>query len=248
MIDTIKIAIFKDFNRTVYDTLLSNSEQKKNGFIINNSSGLLETSEIWRVQKRQYENYEQLIINGKMYCPTSMYHIHYRAFDDRIELEFSIPKFIYGTNTLELNSHITRVRPSPYDMMMLSLKKFFEYFFFGHSINYGGIQLMRWDFCYNQIFDSKETALKALEYIKIKYQKKKDTKNYTTGFVELTKSKYQKIYHKGTEFEINDAPKLKKYVNNFQNLANKTLRYERKQTPKNISYWYIVLFSYFQCH
>lgn len=240
MIDTIKISIDRELNKSLYDTLLYNSEQRTSGFMVNSMSGITERQELWRMRATQYENHEMLIINGKMHVPSYNYHIHYRAFEDRIEMEFSLPKFIYGVNVLELRCHLFKNKYDPHDMLVRSLKKFFDYFFFGHKIEWGGIALMRWDFCYNQVFRTREDALKVLEYIKIKYSKKTDTKNYEFGYIELSKSKYFKIYHKGEEFRKNDAHKITKYRDQFEAMADCTLRYEKKCTPKNIAYWYNV--------
>lgn len=259
MIDTIKLSLDRTLNTSIYDSLLLNSEQRMHGFLMNSSTGIHESTELWRAKSQQYnvynkninnyETHEMLIINGKMRVPSWNYNIHYRAFEDRIELEFSLPKFIYGTNVLELRSHYNKLKGSPYDFLLMGVKKFFNYFFFGHKVDYGGIKLLRWDFCYNQVFGSLEDSLKTLHFIKYKHEKKKDTKSFETGFVQLSKTNYLKIYHKGAEFNIHDKQQMIKsknncYIDQLEILANKTLRYEKKCTPKNMAYFYNVNYKH----
>lgn len=207
---------------------------------MDSSTGLYQRQEMFTGQINKYDNHEMLLIKGKIHVPTWSYDINYRCFDDRIDIEFSLPKFIYGTNVLELRSHYFKLKMNPYELLTKSIKKFFSVYFTGHKIDYGGISVSRWDFCYNQVFESKEQSLQALAFIKKKYSKKTDTQNYETSFIALSKSKYFKIYHKGSEFAKHDYFKVKGYHNNFQYLSDKTLRYEKKITPKNLAYWYNV--------
>jgi hypothetical protein len=106
------------------------------------------------------------------------------------------------------------------------------------KINYGNVVLKRVDFCFNQFFKDYQESIEALKYIKLKHQSKSDKLNYEFGFVELTKSKYLKIYHKGEEFKKHDYSKMKLQTDAdlFQKISNRVLRYERKCTPKNWSY------------
>lgn len=244
MIDTIKISVYKEFNESIYNTCLYNSENYKSGFRLNSVSGQYEKIEMFSGLYHQYDNHMMMLIKGTMKQPSWDYNINYRMFDDRIDIEFSLPKFIYGTNAIELRSHYFKFKTSPYEMLVKGIKKYFEYFFSGHKVNYGGVSIQRWDFCYNQLFESKDESLKALEYIKKKYNKKHDTLNYETSFIALTKSQYFKIYHKGTEFIKHDLDKLPVYQKNILALADLTLRYEKKVTIKNLAYWYNVNIKY----
>ncbi len=248
MIDTIKLAVYREFNDSIFQALLFNSNQKQHGFIINNSTGLVETSDIFRFRTIHYDKHDLVIINGKVNVPTYNYDIHYRIFDDRFEIEFSLPKFIYGTNVLELRNHYFKHKNNPYELLVISIKKFFEYFFFGHKIDYGGIKLLRFDFCYNQVFNSYDESIKALKYIKLKHSKKKDVKNYEYGYVELSKTSYLKIYHKGEEFKKHDKLKIKNYPDQFEKMADKILRYEKKFSAKNYSYWYNINYKHQSQH
>jgi len=238
LIDTIKLSIYREFNRKIYDTLLHNSFAKTAGFLVNSTTGMMEKTDMFRYKQNVYDTYEMMIINGKINLPSWNYDIFYRCFEDRIDLELSLPKFIYGTNVIQLLNHISK-ELNPYKMLVLSVKKFFETFFFNHPIDYGGVKLQRWDLCFNQSFTTYDESIKALNYIKLKHQKKTDVKNYEFGYIELSKNNYLKIYHKGEEFKKHDFYKMdKKRVEQIGNIAMSILRYERKITPKSIAYYY----------
>lgn len=244
MIDTIKIAVYREFNASIYDALLYHSENRQSGFIINSVTGIAERQDLFRYKFNQYDQYEQMIIKGKIHISSFNYNIHYRVQEDRIELEFSLPKFIYGSNVLELRAHYNRFVMNPYNMLVLSVKRFFDIYFFGHKVDYGAISLLRWDLCYNQVYETREQSLKALEYIKLKNNKKSDVKNYEYGIIQLTKTNYLKIYHKGEEYKKHDQAKVKIYNSNFELMAERILRYEKKITPKNVAYYYNTKFKY----
>lgn len=241
MIDTINVSIQREFNCEIYDLLIRNSEQKIRGFLINSYSGIVERAEIFRMKAKIYDDHETLMVTGKIKAPSFNYHILWRAFEDRIDLEFSIPKFIYGTNVFELKAHYERLNISPYNMLVRSLKKFFEYYFCGYPVNWGGIYLNRTDFCFNQVFKTYEDSIKCLEFIKKKNASPKNKANYDFGITQTTKTKYLKVYHKGEEFRKKDFYKLSEtHVDQLQKMADKILRYEKKLTNKNISYWFNV--------
>lgn len=250
MIDTIKLAIhcpivmdekgnkYRPYNAQFYDMLLRNTKQQMNGFIMNSVTGFYERSKdsLFIGSSTIYDKYEHMVVNGSVPVPTHNYNMHYRMFEDRVELEFSIPKFIYGTNVLQLLDHYKR-KASPYDMLVKSVKKVFKDTFFNVKINWGAVELKRWDLCYNQLFESKNVALKALHYIKLKHQSKADRLNFEYGFVQLTKSNYLKIYHKGVEFEKHDRVKYNgPFVNQLIDISDRILRYEKKCTQKNVAY------------
>ncbi|MEY2670898.1 MAG: hypothetical protein RLZZ577_1214, partial [Bacteroidota bacterium] len=249
MIDTIKLAIHapygydstgtytRVYNRMFYDMLLANCNQRVNGFILNSRTGVYQTDTMFQMKKTEYENYELLVLNGSMKTPSYSYNIHYRIFDERVEIEFSLPKYFYGTNIFEMRSHSNRANPIQiYDALMLGTKIFFEEMFFNVRMDWGAIEILRWDYCYNQVFDTKKQSLEALKYIKLKHQSKGDKLSFETGFVELTKSNYLKIYHKGEEFIKHDmykvdSPNIEKYAE----ISQRILRYEKKMTPKNVA-------------
>lgn len=252
MIDSVKLAIhcpygydkernrIRKHNSMFYDIMLKNCNQKQNGFILNSRTGIYRTDTIYQMKKIEYESYELMVMNGSLKTPSYSYNIHYRIHDERIEIEFSLPKYIYGTNIFELRSHSNRANPvKVYDSLLLSLKLFFEEIFFGVKIEWGAVEIVRWDFCYNQVFQSRKESLQALEYIKLKHQSKGDRLSYETGFVQLTKTNYLKIYHKGEEFIKHDMYKLKsKHLEKYAEMSQRILRYEKKHTPKNVAYFW----------
>jgi hypothetical protein len=258
MLDSIKLAIhcpyLKDesgnyhrpFNRMFYDIMLKNVKQNNSGFILNSTTGIYTRSKdtVFSGQSTIYDTYESLILNGQIKVPSHEYNMHFRVFEERVEIEFSIPKFLYGTNVLQLLQHVKR-KAEPYEMLVLSLKKVFSEIFFNVPIHWGAVELLRWDVCFNQVFPSREISLKALKYIKLKHQSKGDRLNYEYGLVQLTKSNYLKIYHKGEEFHKHDIYKYNGlYLRELSAISNRVLRYEKKYTRKNISYAYNMHFKY----
>ena len=243
MIDTIKLNIYKIGNIDFYNLCVYNSSNRINGFIINNQTGTATKSELYSFKTIEYDEYTLEVLKGK-YVASWNYHIHYRIFEDRIELEFSLPKFIYGTNVLELKDY--HFKSSPYELLRNGVKFFFKKITPNVNINYSYVVLKRWDFCYNQVFVDKYETDICLKYLKLANDSKHDIKNYNYGIVEISKSKYFKIYHKGKEFEKNDSKKLHEHLchDRFLELANRTLRYEKKFTPKSWSYHYNIHVKY----
>ena len=262
MIDTIKLIIHSPYgydktgtykriyNSVFYDLLLANCNQRMNGFILNSRTGIYQTDTMYQMKRTEYENYELMVINGSMKTPSYSYNIHYRIFDERVEMEFSLPKYFYGTNIFELRSHSNKANPiSVYDAFLLSTKIFFEEMFFNVRIDWGAIEIVRWDFCYNQIFNTKKESLEALHYIKLKHQSKGDRLSFETGFVQLTKTNYLKIYHKGEEFIKHDMYKLdSKNIEKYAEISQRILRYEKKCTTKNVAYFWNCNFRNFGRH
>ena len=238
MIDTIKLSIYRIGNSEFYNSLLNNTNQKINGFILNNKHNLVEKSEMFVYKEIEYENHYTQIINGK-FIPSHNYNINYRIFEDRVELEFSLPKLIYGTNVLMLHDHNRGYIKSPYQLLVTGVKYFFEQYFGLFKINYGYVKIMRWDFCFNQLFNNRVESLKALNYIKLKHKSKHDRLSYEYGIAQITKTNYLKIYHKGEEFLKHDKHKIdSKYIQQIENMSQCILRYEKKCTPKNMAYYY----------
>ena len=257
VIDTVKLAIhcpilmdskgnkIRPYNRILYDILLKNVTQNKSGFVLNSTQGIFtRTNESLFLGKSTiYDNFERLILDGKVLCPSHNYNMHFRVFEERVDLEFSIPKFIYGTNVIQLVQHYKRIH-TPYEILVKSLKKIFEETFFGVPVNWGAVELIRWDLCFNQIFKTREESIKALKYIKLKHQSKGDKLNYEFGLIQLTKTNYLKIYHKGEEFEKHDIQKYNGlFANEIREVSHRMLRYEKKFTRTNISYTYNTQFK-----
>lgn len=238
MIDTIKLAVNKLHNKPFYDYLLYKSNQNLSGFFIKSETGVMTRQKAFVMSCTKYDEFESLVINGSIQTPSHLYNIYFRCFETHVDLEFSLPKLLYGNNSIQLLNHTLGNSQCPYSLLRKGVKYFFELNFPYVKINYGGVVLKRVDFCFNQHFKNYDESISALKYIKLKHQSKSDKLNYEFGFVELTKSKYLKIYHKGVEFKKHDYHKLKTTyeADIIQNFSNSILRYERKCTPKNWSY------------
>lgn len=257
MIDTVKLAIhcpifldkngneIRPYNKILYDILLKNVAQNKSGFVLNSAQGIFTRTKdsLFLGKSTIYDNFERLILDGKVQCPSHNYNMHFRVFEERIDLEFSIPKFLYGTNVIQAVQHYKRFH-TPYEMLVKSLKTIFEMTFFGVPIHWGAVELIRWDLCFNQIYKDRNESLKALKYIKLKHQSKGDRLNYEYGLIQLTKTNYLKIYHKGEEFVKNDKSKYKGlFPEQIEHMSQRILRYEKKFTRTNISYTYNTQFK-----
>lgn len=237
MIDTVVLYLHNTpRNRPVYDACVLNSNQHKEGFIVQSKMGVAVVSPRFVFQTVNYEEHTMNIINGHIRLPTHTYRPYYRIFEDRIKFEFSIPKFLYSTNVLQTINHFGFIK-SPYFYLTKSIVHFFETVFSGHTVDYGAVELYRWDFCYNQFYENKETALKVLDYFKHRENMNANTLVFDTGLSQISKSKYFKIYHKGAEYRKNDRKEMTfSNVDIFQRIADKILRYERKCTQKNVAY------------
>lgn len=186
------------------------------------------------------------------------YSINYdREF---IEFNFSIPKYLYGTNVFQFVPHyfdkgfnesrfksIEKLKDTIYD----DLRAFLDWFFkkeLNDLVNRYYVQIFRLDICYNKIFNTKQDAvlyLNDLKRIKKKFIRHNvdDLRVYHTTIYYASKSSGYtlKVYHKGTEFEINDKGKLKKagwdlsQLEKVQALADRSLRYELEIKPKYMS-------------
>lgn len=108
----------------------------------------------------------------------------------------------------------------------------------------------RIDFCYNQIYGTEDAAResqKLMKFIRKKYARTGFMSNFTNDNILYTNSRVShKIYHKGDEFRKTDrrhllavnraAGRLYFNVENLQELADRTLRYEVTMHAKYLSY------------
>ena len=91
--------------------------------------------------------------------------------------------------------------------------------------------------------------MEALHYIKLKHQSKGDRLSFETGFIQLTKTNYLKIYHKGEEFIKHDMYKLNSNnIEKYAEISQRILRYEKKCTTKNMAYFWNCNFRNFGRH
>lgn len=122
LIDTIKLNVYKHVNKSFYNLCCYNSDNRLQGYIINNKTGTATKQFLWSYKKLEYDTFDMEIIKGK-FTNSYNYHIHFRIFEDRIEFEFSIPKLIFGTNVLEAKGQLQK--HTPYDILILGIKFFF---------------------------------------------------------------------------------------------------------------------------
>jgi hypothetical protein len=168
-----------------------------------------------------------------------------------IEFNFSIPKYLYGTNVFQFVRHhfdkdyfstrfstIEQIQDLIYDDLRAFLTWFFEKELNG-LVNLYFVQLVRLDICYNKIFNTQKDAeiyLQDLVRIKKKYVRTASPgmKVYhgTIYYVPEGSGYTWKIYPKGAEFRKHDRSKLKKrgwensLIENVQALADRMLRFE----------------------
>ncbi len=171
-----------------------------------------------------------------------------------IEFNFSIPKYVYGSNVLLFVDHLGDRDYSFHECWELKpnferavgrfervIDEFFRLEFPVTDLDYRDVEVNRIDVCFNQMFRSKGEALKYLEYQK--RQRKKHSRNeegvmrdYETSLMYKTKRYSAKIYHKGSEYKKNDLKehlkinkeKGRQYfrTGEYQAFADRMLRYE----------------------
>ena len=106
-----------------------------------------------------------------------------------VEFNFSIPKYIFGSNILmfvdhygdkqyayhtcsELDHNINRA----FERLHQFLKVFFKMEFLGCPVEYEDVEVNRIDVCFNQVFPNRDEALRYLEYQKRLKKSMQETK------------------------------------------------------------------------
>ena len=185
-----------------------------------------------------------------------------------VEINLSIPKYIFGTNILLFNRpHTSKLffaakhcelgpnLAEAYKRLGRFLEKFFATEFGTIELDNSKIEINRIDICYNQVFDSKDDALDYLNQLrKLKKKNARDSTNYSrdwkTSIVYKTDRYSFKVYHKGSEFAKNDSKKLHDInergkhsftfpVAYYQQFADRILRYEMTLRNTQLSYLYM---------
>ncbi|HUC96798.1 MAG TPA: phage/plasmid replication protein [Candidatus Saccharimonadales bacterium] len=188
-----------------------------------------------------------------------------------LEMTFSIPKYLYGTNVFQF------VGPAGLDSQAIyyRLRDFIDRFMrdnFHQLPSKNDVEIKRLDICYNQFFLNKTEALMYQRAQRDHVENWARTKNMTmypqpgSGTYDwsiLTQRYSFKCYHKGTEFYKNDYPQLSRRrgrvargkpdgtsvstkldLNYIQEQADKILRYEI--TFRNSMLHYLVGYNCFE--
>jgi len=169
------------------------------------------------------------------HMPSSNYKVRYIVdyTSDQFTIEFSIPKYFFGTNVLQTvdnplhkdfqvysseRSAIQFQLDLVYDRLKSYIKKFFEIEFPYCIVFYEKIQINRLDLCYNLVFTTKEAALQYLECQKLLKKKRlreeTTTRNSYNTAIFIRNANYSfKIYHKGEEYSKFDRKQHEKIFN-----------------------------------
>lgn len=266
MIDTVVLRLH---GLEKYDWVIKDINLKyNNGYTL--KSATISNEDIQQVRKEGFKTERQIIDvlqmrkTGEFLLKTqatkhvnNSHHYAFTSFIDYtknyIEFNFSIPKYIYGSNVLMFIEHFTDPSFQYFNASTLehNIKKCPELFFslietflkveFLFTVDPTDVEINRVDVCFNQVFRSKDDALKYLEYqkrLRKKYAREEEgvMREYATSLMYVTKRYSAKIYHKGSEYAKHDAKEHEKYnrdkgkeyfnIEKFQLLADKTLRYE----------------------
>jgi hypothetical protein len=158
--------------------------------------------------------------------PSSNYKLRYQVdyVSDCFSIEFSIPKFFFGTNVLQSVFNPTDKDFDPYnkdkntleyqysliyERFTAYIKSFFQIEFPGLYVDFTKVELRRLDICYNLVFPDKVSTLIYLEAqrnLRKKRQREGTTNltNYETSIFIKNADYSFKIYHKGAEYNKND--------------------------------------------
>lgn len=208
----------------------------------------------------KYKSLEKLNTSG---------HYFLNAFvnkeKDFIEFNFSVPKYIYGTNVLmfvvhpwnkgftyHIHNSLKYNLSTSYVRLIGFIRYFFETEFPDESfLTAKYLEIHRIDLCYNQVFLNKEDAFEYLE-IQKSIQRKHTRQNsnkfreYESSFMYFNDRYSLKVYHKGTEYAKRDIKEHKKIntlsqkqifdIQGLRNFSDRILRYEITFRKSMLSY------------
>jgi hypothetical protein len=276
MIDTIVIRLH---NLEKYKNLIDQLRLKKSkGYKL--KTAIVDVNEIKRIRDAGYDEQRTLEIYetnrphdfliktevGKQVNASHHYAFTYRINEssDYVEFNFSIPKYLFGSNIIMFVEHFYdryyslyengtfeyNVKKAP-DYFMSFIRYFFKREFFQREIDYRDVEINRIDVCFSQVFSSKEEALRYLSYqkkIRKKYSRDEDggKSEWNTSFMYTTKRSSSKIYHKGTEYKKHDRKEHEKInrergdqyfdTRKYQEFADRILRYEVTLRSAELNY------------
>lgn len=202
----------------INDIVTLETTQQKNHFFTSNKI---------RFQSAEYVKERTANTYGKYNIRSSETEVTYLLNYEKgfMDFEFSIPKYLYGHNLAQFipqcDSKLYRKNISDifawskqsellYNRFNKFIYSFLQDLFFNMELEYqpnmNYVELVRFDLCYNQYFDSKEIALAYLEEQK-KFKKKSkiyapdSNVDFKTTIAWRTQNgNYFKIYHKGSEY------------------------------------------------
>ena len=217
--------IIKRLRKTGEGTSFYERENPHKDDLVNEETGeIIDKDSYLRLSEIEFSD------NGKVWTlyrnkvkTKSHYYLGYRVDMKRdfVEFNFSIPKYLFGTNLKQFVPHpnekfhnfpVDLLRTmefhiaNTYDWLIRFLNQFIYEWFEGIEINKKDIEINRIDIAYNQIFNSKEDALQYLEFQKrIKKSYIRENSNYKADWstsIFLSTERYgAKIYHKGSEYK-----------------------------------------------
>jgi hypothetical protein len=180
---------------------------------------------VWRLKVAEYKSDGRTLMRSDGHKLTSSHYKLYWSLpwgesSPHVDLNFSIPKMLYGTNIIQFVKHKTEPfnlsdiqmndykwnQDNTHKRLMHFLRHFFERTFFDvEKIDFNDIEVMRFDICWNQYFNSKDEALNYLSYQKNVRKKhlrisSKNQTGFATSVFFSTRDYGCKIYHKGSEY------------------------------------------------
>lgn len=219
--DTI---VYKIHNLDKYPALVSCVEMFETGkgkmqvpqYYTNDEQKFNKFSTLWFNLKHDFYHIITYNTNVKLPSSESNVNIFYDRGQNIIRIEFSIPKFYYGNNVMEIippltskyykpNMNLQNIASYWLKIIKETIKKIVWEITNGviSNIDLSDVEVSRLDICFNQIFENKFDALQYLDaqkQIKAKRVQEKRHQIYETALAIKTNDYYFKIYHKGAEF------------------------------------------------
>lgn len=232
MIDTIRLIL--DFERNAeWHHLACIAERNVDGYLIGNNDKVfrrdITVDDFALIRETTRKTHKTEASSHYKYI------IHADPPSNTVDVEFSLPKFKYGTNVFQLVPGLMNPRftydtdklssvykvasPDAWFELIATLKECLFKMAGGFEADLTGSRLMRIDLCWNQVFDTPKGAMEYQDrqrLVKKKYWRKEKNISYYSNEEGSTdiffgNKKYAfKIYHKGPEFAKNDIKELRR--------------------------------------
>jgi hypothetical protein len=226
MIDTIVLRIHDlEKYRSLFDYILADKKGTAHGLAFEKESTYIN----FKYMHFTDTNHSRMMYRSYITTPSSNYDLQIAIpqWKDYIEVSFSIPKYMYGTNVLMFTKHhdekyiidmmeesdMSKIADYTFGMLGNFIRQLWlEIFPDFVTIDHKDVELKRIDICWNQVFESEYDAKMYLMYQKmIKKRGARETseskQTYETSIFYSTEYFAAKIYHKGTEYRKNDMTK-----------------------------------------